>query len=72
MSGPKLLVTLGRDDLAPRLRRFLAVRSELINSESPVARFAAVDARYHNGVAVRFFDSEANGQSLTIAEELVR
>ena len=71
-SGPKLLVTLGRDDLAPRLRRFLAVRAELLSGENAVARFAAVDARYHNGVAVQFFDSEVSRQQSTISEELVR
>ncbi len=65
-------VTLGRDDLAARLQRFLAVRSHLLNkaavanrntdeadeagsvAERNMSFIASVDARYHNGVAVRW------------------
>ena len=48
-------VTLGRDELAPRLQRFLAVRSHLGKDK----QVASVDARYHNGVAVRWLEEGA-------------
>lgn len=52
-SGDDLVdVVLGRDDLAARLQRFLAVRDNALRDNLP--RVAAVDARYHNGVAVRW------------------
>ena len=54
----KMLVALGHDDLVPRLRRFLAVRSQL----NATNRVASVDARCHNGVAVRFNSAQAISQ----------
>lgn len=45
-------VVLGRDDLAGRLQRFLAVRNQALKDDLP--KVAAVDARYHNGIAVRW------------------
>lgn len=45
-------IALGREDLAPRLRRFLAVRREVLVDR--VAEVEWVDARYANGVAVRW------------------
>ncbi len=45
-------VVLGRDDLAARAQRFLVVHEQALqNSEQKVA---TVDARYHNGLAVRW------------------
>jgi len=73
-SAAKMLVALGRDDLAPRLQRFLAVRSQLLASaqseQQPYGRrlIASVDARYHNGVAVQF----ANASSNTSTQEPLR
>ena len=50
-----LFVALGGDDLALRLQRFLAVRSQLLQqARQQNQQIASVDARYHNGVAVRF------------------
>ena len=50
-----LFVALGRDDLAHRLQRFMAVRSQLLQqAKQQNEQIASVDARYHNGVAVRF------------------
>jgi cell division protein FtsQ len=52
-------VMLGRDGIAPRLERFLAVYRHL--EEERVQRIASVDARYANGVAVgwRSLDEES-------------
>jgi len=51
-TGHTLDVVLGRDDLVARLQRFVAVHSRLL--EPQLARVAGVDARYHNGLAVRW------------------
>lgn len=53
--GDQITVALGRDDLVERLQRFLAVRDETLKEDLP--KIAAVDARYHNGVAVRWHES---------------
>lgn len=52
-----LELLLGRDQIAPRLRRFLAVRGELLQRR-PLAR---VDLRYPNGLSVtpRLPDADA-------------
>jgi len=64
LSAEPMFVSLGADDLVPRLQRFLAVRARLIDEHkmaggysSPMTRVASIDARYHNGVAVRFVES---------------
>jgi cell division protein FtsQ len=54
-SGPP--VKLGRDDHRARLRRFLAVYDAELGERA--AQVAAVDARYANGVAVRWRGSES-------------
>ena len=70
----KMLVVLGRDDLAPRLQRFLAVRSQLLANASSdqqqtgLNQIASVDARYHNGVAVQFTKATSNAAT----QELLR
>jgi len=65
-SVTNMRVALGSDDLAPRLQRFLAVRSRLLDEK--VTRLASVDARYHNGVAVRF----AQPASINSSQEQLR
>jgi len=50
-------VMLGRDDLAGRLRRFVALHDGELRAR--LSSVAAVDARYHNGVAVRWHESPA-------------
>ncbi len=48
-------VALGREDLAPRLNRFLAVHRHVLTGRA--AEVEWVDARYMNGVAVRWRDA---------------
>ena len=54
-----LEVMLGRDGIAPRLERFLAVYEHL--EDERVQRIASVDARYANGVAVSWRSVETDG-----------
>lgn len=56
-------VALGREDLAPRLNRFLAVRRDVLADRAEEVEW--VDARYMNGVAVRWRD--ANQAQLALA-----
>ncbi len=62
----KMFVALGHADLAPRLQRFLAVRSQLLDGKrsgqqpNKLSQIASADARYHNGVAVQFAKTGSN------------
>ena len=50
--GNGVAVVLGRDDLAARVQRFLVVHEQALSRSTQ--KVAAVDARYHNGLAVRW------------------
>ena len=45
-------VVLGRDDLAARAQRYLVVHEQALRNSAQ--KVASVDARYHNGLAVRW------------------
>ena len=51
----RITVLLGKEDLRPRIERFLVVNS-LIKKTGEEKRVRRMDARYINGVAVRFED----------------
>jgi cell division protein FtsQ len=60
-----LTLALGREQLTQRLERFLAVYSErLVDREEAVA---SIDARYANGVAVRWHDGQQPGKTPQLA-----
>ena len=58
-------VALGREDLAPRLNRFLAVHRDVLTGRA--AEVEWVDARYMNGVAVRWRDADHAPAALATA-----
>ena len=58
-------VALGREDLAARLGRFLAVHREVLVDRA--AEVEWVDARYMNGVAVRWRDADQGPAALAWA-----
>ena len=58
-------VALGREDLAPRLSRFLAVHRQVLADRA--AEVEWVDARYMNGVAVRWRDEDQGPAALAWA-----
>jgi cell division protein FtsQ len=60
-----LRVALGREDLAARLGRFLAVHRKVLVDRA--AEVEWVDARYMNGVAVRWRDADKGPAALAWA-----
>lgn len=56
--GSGVEVVLGRDDLGARVQRFLVVHEQALANNTQ--KVAAVDARYHNGLAVRWQPDETN------------
>lgn len=61
--GNGVEVALGRDDLAARVQRFLIVHEQALSGSAQ--KVAAVDARYHNGLAVRW---QAEASNLNLPE----
>ena len=63
--GNGIEVVLGRDDLVARVQRFLVVYEQAL-TVSP-QKVAAVDARYHNGLAVRWQADVTNLDAVEVA-----
>lgn len=63
-----LQVHLGAEQLNQRMHRFLLVYRRVLLSDDRVAAY--VDARYANGVAVRYEDDEAADEMLVARNEL--
>ena len=64
-----LEVMLGSDALSSRLGRFVRVYNESLQTR--IDQIASVDARYGNGVAVKWLGSTLEDESLTIAANKV-
>jgi len=63
--GNGIEVVLGRDDLVARVQRFLVVHEQALAAGTQ--KVAAVDARYHNGLAVRWQSDVAHPDSTEAA-----
>lgn len=56
-AGPGIELLLGRDDLLPKMRRFIAIYDKTLKDQ--ISNIARVDLRYANGLAVGWRDPQA-------------
>jgi cell division protein FtsQ len=56
-AGPGLELLLGRDDLIPKMRRFIAIYDKTLKDQ--ITNIARVDLRYANGLAVGWREPQA-------------
>ncbi|WPO99178.1 cell division protein FtsQ/DivIB [Pseudomonas sp. HR96] len=56
-AGPGIELLLGRDDLLPKMRRFIAIYDKTLKDQ--ITNIARVDLRYANGLAVGWRDPQA-------------